>query len=57
MGFLFRILKSQFVKHLLAQGLEVVEKEALERLQANQKRKRAPNKPKEETNTEVTDNG
>jgi hypothetical protein len=57
MGFLFRIFKSAFVRHLVSEGLEVVEKEALERLQANQKRKRAPNKPKEGTNTEVKENG
>jgi len=57
MNFLFRILKSAFVRHLVSEGMEVVERETLEKLQANQKRKRAPNKPKEETNTEVKENG
>lgn len=57
MGFIFRILRSQFVKHLLAQGLEVIEAEALAKLQANQKRARGPNKPKEETITGGNDNG
>lgn len=57
MKFLFRILKNQFVAYLLAEGIDVIEKAALERLLENQKRKRAPNKPKAITTTEGAENG
>lgn len=54
MGFLFRILRSQFVKHLLNEGLEIIERDALEQLQANQKKRRGANKV---TTEEGSNNG